>query len=69
MSKKSKTDKFLVHEVLDRLHVILSNIDDHLLDHKFVMKNKKIRKQIEKASDILSDCYQEVGRIEFKEDK
>ena len=33
MSKKIKLDKYHYHEMLDRLHVVISMIDDHLQQH------------------------------------
>jgi len=65
--EKKENEKYLTHEALDRTHVILCNIDDFLLDHKLFNKkqNKKLLKKIEKASKLLSDVYQSVGKIEF----
>jgi len=63
---KLQNDKFSYHELLDRLHLILSNVDDFLLDHPVTQHEKKVRKMIEKASNKLSDAYQEIGRIEFE---
>jgi len=68
MSKKNKDfqlGELGHHEVLDRTHVILCNIDDFLLDHNVIMSNKKLLKKVEKASRILADVYQAVGKIEF----
>ena len=66
MSKKIKLDKFHYHELTDRLHLILSSVDDFLLDHPVSHKEKKIRKQIEHASELLADAYQLTGRKEFE---
>jgi len=33
MSKKIKLDKYHYHEMLDRLHVVICMIDDHLQQH------------------------------------
>lgn len=60
---KEQTDKFHYHEVLDRLHIINSMIDDLLLEHPAVIENKKIMKKITKASDKLSEAYQATGVI------
>lgn len=65
MSKKIKLDNLHYHEMMDRLHLVLCNIDDFLLDHPVAHKEKKIRKKVEKASELLSDAYQEIGKIEF----
>ena len=66
---KPQHDKFLYHELLDRLHLILSNVDDFLLDHPITYHEKKVRKKIEKASEKLADAYQEIGKIEFEKFK
>ena len=65
MSKKIKLDKEHYHEMLDRLHLILCNVEDFLLDHPVSHKEKKIRKKVEKASKLLSDVYREMGKLEF----
>lgn len=66
MAKKIKVDKYNYHEALDRLNVIISNLNDHVLEHPVSKKHKKIRKKIEKALDKLSEVYQDVGNIEFE---
>ncbi len=70
MPKNKDKDKFQLgklgyHEALDRLHLILCNIDDFLLDHKAIQKHKEILAKVETASALLADCYQEIGAIEF----
>lgn len=61
MSKKELNDGYY-YEALDRLHVIIENIDNHLLNHKVCEKHKKIRKKVEKGLEILADAYQLVGQ-------
>ena len=39
--KKEKIGELSYHEALDRLHLILCNIDDFLLDHKAIINIKK----------------------------
>ena len=65
----AQTDKFGYHEVLDRLSIILNNLDDYVLKHKAVKKHKKLKKKIQKAEEILADCYQEVGQLSFEKFK
>lgn len=55
------------HEALDRLHIIIMNIDDHVLQHPVCQKHKKIRKQVEKGLEALADAYQMIGQKENKE--
>ena len=61
MSNNIKLDQFYWHEALDRTHVILSNIDDHLIQHPVLKLNPDIRRLIEKASENLSEAYQLLG--------
>ena len=58
-------DAFHRHEALDRCHVILCTIDDHLLDHPFVGAHPDIRDQILAASRLLSGAYQSIGAMEL----
>ena len=51
-------------ELMDRIHIIMMNIQDHLLDHPLVENEKDIQKKIEKASHKLWDAYQLVGNKE-----
>lgn len=60
---RERIDKFHYHEVMDRLHLINSMIDEFLLEHPAVIENKKIMKKITKASDKLSEAYQSIGVI------
>lgn len=64
--KKFQLDSLGYHEALDRTHLILCNIDDFLLDHNVINMNKKLRKKVEKASELLADVYQSIGNIEFE---
>ncbi len=50
-------------ELMDRLHVMIENVDTHLLNHPLTSKNKKIKKKLNKALKILFETYQYVGKI------
>ena len=58
MSKKPKLDKFHYHEMLDRLHVTMSMIDDHLQQHPVAKIETDIKDLIAKAQDKLWESYQ-----------
>lgn len=58
-----KVDEFHYHEVLDRLHVIMTNIDTHIVEHPVMEKHTELRKKTNDAIDILWDVYQEVGKL------
>jgi len=61
MSKKPKLDKFHYHEMLDRLHVIQSIIDDHLQQHPVAKIETDVKELISEAQDKLSEAYQIIG--------
>jgi hypothetical protein len=63
---KPKLDEFHYHEMTDRLHVIMSMIDDHLVQHPVAKLDKKINKLIDEANDKLAEAYQIAGNLEIK---
>ena len=48
-------------ELMDRLHVTISNIDTHILQHQLSEVNKDIQNKINEAMETLMDVYQMVG--------
>jgi len=56
-------------ELLDRLHVIMCNIEEHCIKHPISKKNKDIRFQLEYALGQLWDAYQQVGGLEDDKNK
>lgn len=54
-------DPFLVHEALDRTHVAICMVDDHILTHPFVAQRPEIRDLIEQALGSLATAYQKIG--------
>ena len=61
MKKKRKLDKFDYHEALDRSFCVANMIEDMLVIHPVVKKNKKIKKLIGKAQRHILDAYQIIG--------
>ena len=59
MSKKQ--NKLLRHEALDRCHVILCTIEDHLQGHPFVTRNPEINLLVDQAITALACAYQKIG--------
>ena len=51
-------------ELMDRIHIVMMNIQDHLLDHPLAENEKDIQKKIEKAQHKLWEAYQLVGNKE-----
>ena len=62
---KPKLDKFHYHEMLDRLHVIMSMADDHLQQHPVAKIESEIGKHIGDAVTSLFQAYQLTGQIEY----
>ena len=56
-------------ELLDRLHVIMCNVEEHCVKHPISKKNKDIRFQLEYALGQLWDAYQQVGGLEDDKNK
>jgi hypothetical protein len=66
MSTKPKLDKFHYHEMLDRLHVVMSMADDHLQQHPVAKIESEIGKHIDDAVSSLWQAYQLTGKIEYE---
>jgi hypothetical protein len=48
-------------ELMDRLYVKLSEIEEHLLYHPLTPELKKVKKLINKSGMSLAEAYQSVG--------
>jgi hypothetical protein len=48
-------------EVLDRLYIMISNIEDYLLDHPLVKSSVELQDLIESAQAKLAQAYQSVN--------
>lgn len=55
-------DEFGYHEALDRTHVLVSMLDDHVLSHPIIEGDADLKTQAEKAEKALGDLYQLIGR-------
>jgi len=67
MKLKDKLNPGHYNEMMDRLHVIMSNIDDHLLQHPVAKVDKKLNSHLNKALEELWEAYQITGNIDSKE--
>ena len=61
----SGLDEFHVHEAVDRLHVVIHTIEDHLSEHPLVSAIPTIKDKIDGAIALLADAYQEAGVVGF----
>ena len=55
-------NEFGYHEVIDRTHLILCMLDDHVASHDVVVGDVELQQQIELISGLLADFYQLVSR-------
>lgn len=55
-------------ELMDRLHIVMSTIHEHCLEHPVAKKDKRINSLLNKAIEDLWDAYQIVGELEHKKD-
>jgi hypothetical protein len=53
-------------ELMDRLHVVMCNVQEHCIDHPLTKKNKEIKFKLEYALGQLWDAYQEVGKLDHE---
>ena len=63
MKLKDKLNPGHYHEMMDRLHVIMSNIDDHLLQHPVTKADKNLKAHLTKAFMHLWSAYQIAGKL------
>jgi hypothetical protein len=61
---KNKINDGHYFELMDRIHIIMMNIEDHLLNHPLAKNEKDVQKKIEKAQHNLWKVYQLVGNKE-----
>lgn len=64
--KRPKLTKEHYHEFIDRMHVITSNIDTHIIQHPICKLDKEICTKVEKAMDLLYEAYQLGGSRQFQ---
>jgi hypothetical protein len=56
-------------ELMDRIHIVMMNVQDHLLDHPLTIYHSDIVKKLEKAQHNLWKAYQLVGEKEYGKTK
>lgn len=56
-------------EVMDRLHVLMSTMDEHLFKHLVVKQNKELREYLIKAIVHMIHAYQEAGKLAVEKPK
>lgn len=53
-------------EMMDRLHVIMCNINDHCLEHPVAEHDIRIKSLLKKAIEELWDAYQIAGQLDYE---
>jgi hypothetical protein len=66
---KELLDEFHYHEMLDRLSLVSSIIDTHLLQHPVCKLEKEVSEKVDEALTLLMLAYQTTGNISLKFDK
>ena len=70
MSKlKDKLNSGHYHEMMDRLHVLMSILDDHILQHPVAKVDKELNSHLNNALEELWEAYQRVGNIDYERSK
>ena len=64
MKLKDKLNPGHYHEMMDRLHIIMENINDHLIQHPVAKVDKKLNAKLNTALENLWDAYQTAGNLE-----
>ena len=62
--KKNLINKGHYLELMDRIHVVMCNINDHILNHPLTENEINITNKLETAFSNLWDAYQLVGQKE-----
>lgn len=66
---KPKLNKGHYLEIVDRIHVTFSLVNDHILQHPVCKIEKEIDKEIYKALTHLYEAYKIAGKITFEKFK
>jgi hypothetical protein len=61
---KNEINKGHYLELMDRLYVTMSNINDHILEHPLTEKETDIQSLVEESISNLWEAYQLVGNKE-----
>ena len=61
---KNEINKGYYLELMDRLYVTMSNINDHILEHPLTEKETDIQSLVEESISNLWEAYQLVGQKE-----
>lgn len=63
---KDKVNDGHYHEMMDRIHISMETINDHMVQHPVSRKHKKINRLLIEAIVVLNEAYQETGKVSCK---
>ncbi len=69
MNLKNKPNQGHYLELIDRLHILMCNLDEHCIKHPVSKENEDIKFKLEYALGQLWDAYQEVGKLDYENSK
>jgi len=69
MKLKDKLNPGHYHEMMDRLHVLMSTLDDHILQHPVAKVDKVLNSHLNNALEELWQAYQRAGNLESEENE
>lgn len=58
----TKLDSYSAHEALDRVHMIMEIVDQHLLEHPYIKADTMLTENIEHVCTTLMHVYQTIGK-------
>jgi hypothetical protein len=64
MKLKDKLNPGHYHEMMDRLHIMMENINDHLIQHPIAKVDKQLRLHLNNALEELWKAYQIAGQLD-----
>ncbi len=58
-----KTDPYLIHEALDRTHLLATTFHEFIVEHPFLEATPDLRARAARIADELGDLYQAIGQF------
>jgi len=60
-----KTSRGHYPELMDRIHILISNLDNHILHHPLTKESENLKDLIDTAHSNLIDAYNLIGVMEI----
>lgn len=68
MSKPKLNDGHYL-EMTDRIHVVMSIVNDHIIQHPVCKLEKEVSEKVDAALNLLFEAYQIAGNLMHKNDE